>query len=468
MKTPVARGFFIFPNKEEEMKKMKKCWILLCALLFLTGITGRALADNATIQKEIQSLKERIEELEQKLGEQEVAAKKESAKTEKNIEEKIGEALEERFGTLEIHGGAVLYYQDSQVHQLNGENADSPSGAGFTADLGLTWKPALPVAEGGEFYARIHAGDGTGADRGGQPNNPVNVLLGNLNTIADDNSDGNNTSLDLLEAFYTHEFFGKTFTVSAGKTELERFLDCNAFANNENQQFVGKPFVNNTVLDSENEYTMLAGAVFKPADLLALTVVAASTSRPNVEGTPLDSTAKSKYDNVFSTPILGSQLTVSPKFGELEGNYRLYGWYAGYNHSRLDGDRNFIAGRKAKGWGIGISADQQITEMLGLFGRFGWNNDDVYVVGWEASGGVNLKGLIPGRDEDNLGLGFAALIPGNRYAQNDPEYHLELYYRIAVTENLAFSPDLQYVWNPGGNSDNDSVFAGMLRGEFNF
>jgi hypothetical protein len=36
---------------------------------------------------------------------------------EKNIEEKIGEALEERFGTLEIHGGAVLYYQGSQVSQ---------------------------------------------------------------------------------------------------------------------------------------------------------------------------------------------------------------------------------------------------------------------------------------------------------------------------------------------------------------
>jgi hypothetical protein len=37
------------------------------------------------------------------------------------IEEKIGEALEERFGTLEIHGGAILYYQDSQADELDGE-----------------------------------------------------------------------------------------------------------------------------------------------------------------------------------------------------------------------------------------------------------------------------------------------------------------------------------------------------------
>ena len=447
---------------------MKRWRITCCALLLVAGWGGRALADNSGIMKEIQSLKERIEELEEKLEEQESLAKRQAAKTEASIEEKMGEALEERFGTLEIHGGAILYYQDSRTDELDGARADSPSGAGFTADLEFTWKPALPLVEDGTFYARIHAGDGTGADRGGRSNNPVNVLLANLNTIADDNSGGNDTSLDLVEAHYTHEFFDKTLNVTGGKAKNLMFLDGNAFANNEKQQFVGKPFVNNSVLDSESEYTPLIGGEFKPTELLAFSVVGTSTSRPNVEGTPLENTAKSKYDNVFSTPFLGAQATVSPKFGELEGNYRLYGWYAGYNHSKLDGDRNPIDGKKDKGWGIGISADQQITEMIGLFGRFGWNNDDVYVVQWEASGGVNLKGLIPGRDEDNLGLGFAALGPGDRYDQNDPEYHLELYYRIAVTENLAFSPDLQYVWNPGGDSSNDGIFAGMVRGEFNF
>jgi outer membrane murein-binding lipoprotein Lpp len=415
---------------------MKKRLAVLCAAFLVAGGGGRALADNAAILNEIQPLKERIEELEQKLEEQEALAKKQAAKTEKAIGEKIEEALEERFATLEIHGGAILYYQGSQVHQLNGENADCPSG--------------------------------TGADRGGQPNNPVSVLLANLNTIADDNTDGNDTGLNLLEAHYTHEFFDKTLNLTAGKAEILLFLDGNAFANCEKNQFVGKPFVNNSVLDSESEYTPLIGAEVKPMELLALSVVGTTTSRPYVEGTPLENTAKSKYDNVFSTPFLGAQATVSPKFGETEGNYRFYGWYAGYNHSKLDSDRNPIDGKKDKGWGLGISADQQITEMIGLFGRFGWNNDDVYVVQWEASGGANIKGLIPGRDEDTIGLGFAALTPGDRYAQNDPEYHLEFYYRIAVTENLAFTPDLQYVWNPGGDSSNDGIFAGMVRGEFNF
>jgi hypothetical protein len=447
---------------------MKTCWTVLLALLFIAGTGDRILADNAGGMKEIPALKERGEELEQKPEDQEPPAEGQAAATENNIEEKISDALEGRFGTLEIHGGAILYYQDSRTDELDGAKANSPSGAGITADLELTWKPALPLVENGHFYARIHAGEGAGADRAGQPNNPVNVLLADLNTIADDNSGGNDNSLNLVEANYTHEFFDKTLNLTAGKAKSLLFLDGNAFANNEKKQFVGKPFVNNSVLDSESEYTPLLGAEFKPTEMFAFSVVGTSTSRPYAQGTPLANTSKSKYDNVFSTPFLGSQLTFSPKFGELEGNYRLYGWYAGYNHSKLDSDRNPIDGKQGKGWGIGISADQQVTPMIGLFGRFAWNNDDVYVVGWEVSGGVNLKGLIPGRSGDNLGVGFAALTPGDRYTQNDPEYHLEVYYRIAVTENLAFSPDIQYVWNPAGDSSNDGIFAGMLRAEFSF
>jgi len=449
---------------------MKKCWIVLCALLFIAGTGDRALADNAGIMKEIQSLKERIEELEEKLEEQESLAKRQAAKTETSIEEKIGEALEERFGTLEIHGGAILYYQDSGADELNGEHADSPSGAGFTADLELTWKPALPVVEEGEFYVRIHAGNGTGADRtGGGGIKPADVLLANLNTIADDNSDENDdTGLRLLEAHYTHHFFDEKLSITGGKAEQLGFLDENAFANDEGVQFIGKPLVNNSVLDSENEYTPLIGVKFKPIERVSLSLVGASTSRPYVEDTPLENTSKSKYDNVFSTPFIGGQLTFSPKLGELEGNYRLYVWQAGYDHSKLDSGRNPIDGQKEKGWGVGISADQQITEMIGLFGRFGRNNEDVYVVKWEASGGVNLKGLIPGRDEDTIGIGFAGLVPDSRFTQDEPEYHLEAYYRLSVTENLAFTPDIQYVWNPGGDSDNDGIFAGMVRAEFNF
>ena len=443
---------------------MKTCWMSLIVLLCIIGFDDRAPADDTVTSQEPQAPERAT------AGPEQEREGRKSAEPEERAHEKTGLVLEGGFGTLEIHGGAVFYYQGSRTDELDGADADSPGGPGATADLELVWKPGPALLEDGAFYARVHAGAGTGADRAGnRDNNPVKVLLANLNTIADDNSaGGNNTDLNLLEAHYTHEFFEKALTLTGGKAKNLLFLDGNAFANNEKQQFVGKPFVNNSVLDSESEYTPLIGAEFKPTDLLAWSVVGTSTSRPNVEGTPLADTSKNKYDNVFSTPFLGSQFTLSPKFGELEGNYRVYGWWAGYNHSKIDSDGNPVAGQKDKGWGMGVSADQQLTETIGLFGRFAWNNDEVYVVQWEASGGLSLKGLLPGRGEDILGLGMAFLTPGDRYDRNDPEIHFEAYYRIAVNEYIAVSPDLQYVLNPGGDSRNDPVFAGMIRAEFGF
>jgi hypothetical protein len=443
------------------------------AILFMIaagGGAGRVLALDADIRGEIEQLKKRITELEQMLHAQEAAEKPVAAETHEAASEKLEKSLEERLGSLALHGGAVLYYQGSHADELDGKSADSPSGAGIVADLELSWKPALPLSAPGEFLLRLHAGDGTGADRdGNKANDPADVLLGNLNTIADDNSDENDDSdIRLLEAFYQQEFFGGTIALAAGKTEQWRFLDQNAFANDEYTQFVGKPFVNNSVMDSENEYTPIVALQLKPDDMVSIVALAASTSRPLLEGSPLEGKQKSKYDNVFSTPFLGAQLTVSPVFAERQGNYRLFGWYAGYDHAKLDRNRDFITGKQEKGWGLGISADQQLSESVGVFGRFGWNNEEVYVVAWEASGGVNVKGLVPGRGEDEIGLGLAGLVPDSRYVKDDPEVHLELYYRIAATENLAFTPDVQYVWNPGGDSDNDGIFAGMVRAEFNF
>jgi hypothetical protein len=448
---------------------MKRFWITIAAAAALLAAADPAPADNAAILKEIEALKERIAELEQRLEEQEAAAKKQAAKSEKETDEKIGAALEERFGTLAVHGGAVLYVQESRAGKLNGGSGDDPGGAGFAADLEFTWKPALPVVEDGEFFVRVHAGNGTGADRGGRGRAPADLLLANLNTIADDNSDEESDSgIRLLEAHYTHPFLDGRLSVTAGKAEPLAFLDDNAFANDEVRQFVGKPFVNNSVLDGENEYTPLLGVKFQPTELVALALVGASTSRPLVEDSPLDGDSKSKYDNLFSTPFLGGQVALMPKFGERQGNYRLYGWTASYDHAELDRRRDYRADGQGKGWGLGLSADQEIAEGIGLFGRAAWNNEEVYIVKYELSGGVNLKGLLPDREDDEIGLGLAALFPDSRYQADDPEIHLELYYRIAVTENFAITPDLQIVWNPGGDRDNGEVAAGMLRGEFSF
>ncbi|MEO2082586.1 MAG: carbohydrate porin, partial [Desulfurobacteriaceae bacterium] len=69
---------------------------------------------------------------------------------------------------------------------------------------------------------------------------------------------------------------------------------------------------------------------------------------------------------------------------------------------------------------------------------------------------------------DTLSFGVAAVIPNDKLQNDDVEYHFEGYYRFQISENLAITPDVQFVTNPHGDSDNDNIFAGMVRAEFSF
>ena len=120
---------------------MKNRYLALVVMAVVVLFGSRLQAAEADVAKDIEMLKQKIVELEQKLQEQKIAQQKYARKVAEEVHEEIEESLEERFGTLEIHGGAILYYQDSRTDELNGENSDSPSDAGFTADIELTWKP---------------------------------------------------------------------------------------------------------------------------------------------------------------------------------------------------------------------------------------------------------------------------------------------------------------------------------------
>ena len=359
--------------------------------------------------------------------------------------EEIRKKIEEHL-RLSIHGAVVGYYQGMNNVRIQGEEYKNPDGAGFVADLEFAFAPL----EGGEFVLRIHAGEGDGADRDLAP---AGALFGDLNTLNDDNPGDDGVSL--LEAFYTHTFFDEKLLISAGKTEPLVFLDDNAFANDEYAQFVGKPLVNNPVLDTENEFGPLATVRIAPFETLAFALVFQSSSRPRLE----EDQQKSTLDRVFDEPFLAGQLFWSPQIAGLKGNYRVNAWAQTYDHPRLSG-----AGTE-EGWGVGLSLDQGVHERVGLFARFGYQNRDVYEVPWLWSGGAQLLGLVPGREDDQLGLGIAGLKANDELEGDGTEYHLEGYYRLSFGEHLAISPDIQYVVDPLGHEHNEDVVAGMLRVE---
>jgi hypothetical protein len=450
---------------------LRRLFRAVMVVAFILGTFSLAQASDEDLKKELAILKQKVSELETKLdqvGAQKEGEDKQTAKVKTKqaadenkegteeykphlleIKEELREVVKDKWG-LEFHGGAVAYYQGSPSVRVEREDISGASGGGGVADLSLAWRPAIPLLQGGRFFIRGHVGEGQGADKdlGGR-------LFANLNTIADDNVDD---AFRLLEAYYAQEFFGKKLIVAVGKTEPFVFVDNNAFANNENSQFVGKPFVNNPVFNSEDEYGPIVAATFSPNETFSFTVLYSSSSRPNAP----EANQKNIFDDITDTPLVAGQFTYSPKFGDRQGNYRVYVWDATYDHS-VSTERNHV-----DGWGAGVSFDQQVTDVIGLFARFGYSNADAYDVDWFWSAGASLKGLIPSRGDDVLGIGVAGLKGHADSRHDDMEFHTEAYYRIYLTENFAISPDIQYVANPLGTTSNDGVFAAMVRGEFTF
>ena len=447
------------------MSKLKLFMILLFVLFFGLSVcmAEQKPEDLRMLYQQIELLKKRIEELEKKIKEKEEEEKelRKDIEEVKEVKETI-EEIKERIGNISIHGGVVTYYQAGSSGEntalVSADNPEghfsNPDGAGYVADIELSWEP---VKEG-EFYMRIHAGEGNGADEileeGG-------ALFADLNTLNDDNPD--DSEIDVLEAYYTQKLFEGMLSISFGKTEPFAFVDDNEFANDECSQFVGKPFVNNPMFDSEDEYGPIFAVsfnpkFFKPLKDVTFTALIQSSSWPRNE----EERQKDKWSNFFRRPLIAGQITYSTSIRGMSGNYRLYGWVQTYKHEKIHGTGT------DEGWGIGLSCDQYLTERIGLFGRFGYHNDEVYEVPIFYSAGAYIKGLIPIRKDDELGIGIAGLKANHAFQDHHTEYHGEAYYKFVFSENFALTFDLQYVENPLGNNDNNDIWAGMIRGEFSF
>ena len=182
--------------------------------------------------------------------------------------------------------------------------------------------------------------------------------------------------------------------------------------------------------------------------------------------------------------------------GSQPGTLRLFGWV---NHGTMGGYADALAlpvttpnypditlTRQVRtNPGLVISAEQAITDDLGLFSRVSWSPGLVEIVGGTdcnksvSLGGV-LKGALWGRPQDNLGIAgvvgglspvgrayFAAggtgILIGDGALNYRAEQVGEAYYAYAVKKWLSLSVDYQFVVNPGYNADRGPVSIYALR-----
>jgi carbohydrate-selective porin OprB len=141
-------------------------------------------------------------------------------------------------------------------------------------------------------------------------------------------------------------------------------------------------------------------------------------------------------------------------------------------------------------YGFGLNAEQELTEELRVFGRFGWNEGQhesyVYTeVDQTVELGGDLTGKHWGRANDKVGLAFVSnaikrdhqqylrlgglgflLGDGNlNYAREDI---LEGYYTLHTWRGLSYALDAQYIAHPGYNQDRGPVLVESVRMHVDF
>jgi porin len=176
-------------------------------------------------------------------------------------------------------------------------------------------------------------------------------------------------------------------------------------------------------------------------------------------------------------PLLIAEGAYNYNQGKLAGTIKLGGW----NHFGTFEDERFDSGGALIGvtgnpgkpldndWGLYGIIDQLVWRVpgsedpkgVGVFARVigapeGRNLVDVYF-----DGGVTFTGMIPGRPDDGLAIGFAYTgisdqvhafdVESGQPVARNYEALIEICYTYQINPGWTLQPDFQYIFQPGGN-----------------
>ncbi|HSO81571.1 carbohydrate porin [Thiocapsa sp.] len=339
--------------------------------------------------------------------------------------------------------GAVLGAAGQCQEGLSGlVDADGQALDGDTCRGGMPFQLEMSVrpSERDELYALL----GYAADNGLNAVSPF-VLAPWAVDLEDDLKDINGRGRDyLLQVWYKHTFTpgeDATLGTTFGIIDSTRYLDENAYANDEFTQFMNEAFVNS---GGFNLPSYDAGAALE----LALGAWEITAAALNI----------GENDDGNNYNFWGAQLGYRLDTALGEGNYRavLTGTSSAFVKPRaelgeetegVDNGAPLAADdtpEKTDLMGYGLSLDQALGDHLGAFLRLTWtDHKDILDYRGLYTGGLQLGGGLWGREADTVGLAYGYLDGANTGISNTNV--AELYYRFAANDFLALTADIQYM-----------------------
>lgn len=296
------------------------------------------------------------------------------------------------------------------------------------------------------------------------------------------NADGRpRRSADVTELWYEQSFLDDTIILRMGKMDLTGGFECSGcpvafdnsfFANDETSQFLNGALVNNPTIPFPDYALGMAGQ-YSPVDrwyLSAGVVDAQNDARETGLRTAFHD--EDYFFYIFETgvtPVLDSVK------GTLQGTYRVGLWNDPRPKAHSDATTTY-----RDDIGFYISGDQMLTKEnadiednqgLGAFFRYGYADSRKNDITNFWSVGFQYQGLVEGRDEDVLGIGFAQGFFSDKASVTytaDYESAFELYYNASVTPWVNISPGVQYIAHPGGRDAISDAFVVGARAQMRF
>jgi len=425
-------------------------------------------------------LQTRLAEVEHQEKEEAMASRLEDVEIELLSLRKQARAIEMVEG---VSAGAAMTMVAQKA--LTGETNESDSQLNYRADISVT----LPGGEIGDAEGHLFAQFRLGQGEGLSFINPG--FSSTPNSTAFQLTEGDDAAAILAQAWYqmdvplngTREDASKHLEINFGKIDPFVFFDQNAVADDESSRFLNNAFVHNPLMDSGGVAGVDAYG-FSPGARLAYHADGTAGEWWRVSLGAFGAGKGASFKDSFDQPFVIAQLETGHQYLDgLAGTVRLYAWTNGratpYANAADSGTE------RQSGWGL--SADQQVTETVTLFARYGYATQGHVRFNHATTAGMELSGAAWGREKDRLGLAGGWLSASNRfqadaptldadgadgpdfgYAASGAERLAELYYAWHVNEHLELTPDLQWISRPGADGAAGDVTVLGLRATMGF
>ncbi len=450
-------------------RQMRSVVVLALVAVPLLFNAALVFAEDDALGKRIEILEKKTQELE-RAGEEEKGRWEELTGHVETLERELTmvdyrtgriRALEEKVGALTI-GGDLSFFLQGVVN--NAEGMKDKADASYSGDLFLI----VPSGPYGNVYLRGDIGQGEG----------ISPLL--PPTFSGPNADlhvgeSNEPKFELVEAWYWTsipypDIRDQRLELTLGKIDPAALFDANAVANSETSQFIADMFVNNLALEFGGDANG-----YGPGLSMGYRFTSIYNKGLNVAGRIGLFEGDGDFKDVLDRPFLIAELDIWRPYYGLNGNYRLYGWTNQNRHTDLlDPSKDDLSNQ-----GFGVSIDQQLSNDITLFARYGMQDEDVSKFDQVLTIGGQIIGNDWRRANDMIGVALGASHVSGKYqeasltldgyeAGADYENYIEAYYRYWANSNLSISPDVQYIINPGGDKEKDNIFVYAIRMQLAF